>query len=139
MIPSIKNMFVAPFQNLDMMELFRQAIQIHEQDIIAENESQLDEGIDANSQTLGDYKNFAYKNRFRPVDLFLTGAFRSKFFIVVHDTYAEINSTDEKTGKLMDKYGENIFGISKKNQHFIAEAIKPILGNLIKKELYAST
>lgn len=135
MTPAIKTMFTAPFEKIDMMDLFKQAVIIHEQDIIKENESQLDEGIDAGSKSLGEYKNFAYKNRFKPVDLFLTGAFRSKFFITVHDTYAEIFSRDEKAFKLESMYGENIFGIAKKNQHFIADAIKPTLGNLIKKEI----
>jgi hypothetical protein len=75
--------------------------------------------LDSTGRSLGKYKNFKYKNRFQPVDLKLTGEFRNKFSLQISDTDTEIFSQDQKEGKLVKKYGKDIFGVP-----------SPLIGNV---------
>jgi hypothetical protein len=71
------------------------------------------------------------------VTLFDTGSFYKGFEIKKNSKYQiSIYSKDEKSGYLMDKYGNNIFGINKINQKKLnQDTIKPDLWKLIIQSL----
>jgi hypothetical protein len=121
----IKTFFVDPFRSLDLNKLFQNALEKSQDTVFILNYQQLDKGLDAKGKSLGRYRNFKYKNRYTPVDLLLTGAWRGKFTLGTHKDYAEVFSQDSK----------DIEGLSKQSEANLAEVIKPKLGEMIKKEL----
>lgn len=135
MTATLKNMFVLPFKNLDMYELFGKALEKHEEALFDLNRQQLDRGKDALGNSLGRYANFKYKGRFEPVDLLLTGEFRRKFTLQIGKKSAEIFSQDSRDEMLKKRYGKDIEGIPKTFQPNLAELVKPTLGELIKDKL----
>ena len=100
------------------------------------NKDQLQRGErNDNTEITPYYRNFAYKNRFSPVDLRLTGAFYKSFKIKYTDKGFYIFATDVKTGKLLAKYGEDVLGLT---EHSITEVRKELyifISNYLKKEL----
>ena len=66
------------------------------------------------------------------VDLKLTGGFYNEIFVDVRNTSVVTDSADEKTGKLVEKYGENIFGLNKVNK---AGYSKNVLGPVAVKKI----
>lgn len=79
------------------------------------NTLQLDEGSDTEGKSLGNYRNIAYKGRLNPVDLKDTGAFRKGLKVKSVKGVIEMDSTDKKTVKLAERYGDNIVGIPRKD------------------------
>lgn len=90
----------------------QQAILENKEAILQLNDKQLDTGIDARGADLGSYKNFKYKGRFRPIDLKQTGEFRGEEDIVVDDMQMLFVDPNEKTDQLMNRYGEDILGLT---------------------------
>jgi hypothetical protein len=131
----IKTFFVDPFRSLDLNKLFQNALEKSQDTVFILNYQQLDKGVDAKGKSLGRYRNFKYKNRYTPVDLLLTGAWRGKFTLGTHKDYAEVFSQDVKEDMLVKRYGKDIEGLSKQSEANLAEVIKPKLGEMIKKEL----
>jgi hypothetical protein len=115
----LDDMFLWPLQKGSPKEALKKAIGKNEDKIMDLNRQQLDRGLDSTGRSLGKYKNFKYKNRFQPVDLKLTGEFRNKFSLQISDTDTEIFSQDQKEGKLVKKYGKDIFGVP-----------SPLIGNV---------
>lgn len=132
---TLKNFFVLPLQGIDFVKLFKEALEKNEETVFELNKQQLDRGQDASGGSLGRYASFKYKNRFQPVDLLLTGEFRRKFTLQEGTKTAEVFSQDEKNDKLTKRYGKDIFGINKQYRGNLAEKIKPVLGELIKKAI----
>lgn len=107
------------------------------------NTSQLFSGIDSTGALLKPYyrsSSYAeFKKQLNPkgvVDLRLTGAFYSKFFIDAEGFPLLFGSTDDKEPELANKYGANIFGITKVNLHAITKStILPELQKEIRKVL----
>lgn len=129
-------MFVSPFVGLDIPDLIRQSFDAKEQDILKLNKDQMDGGIKADGSEIGRYRNYKYKNRFKPVDLKLKNDFRGDMFFRDKGNKRQgvISSDDKKTIKLEKKYGKDIFGLTDTNKQYAADLIKPILGRLIKEK-----
>lgn len=132
---TIKNFLVLPLQKIDMVNLFKEALEKKEDTVFILNYEQLDKGKDAGGKSLGRYSNFKYKNRYEPVDLLLTGDWRGKFTLAVKEKNAEIFSQDEKDNKLHKRYGKDITGLDHISKQKLADVIKPYLGELFKKSL----
>lgn len=65
------------------------------------------------------------------------GDFHSKFYLKRAANEIEISSTDEKTEALVDKYGKEIFGLTRENleelsEHYIKPALEKKLNEIIK-------
>ena len=105
------SIFYDPLNAVDVLDCLKNAIRKNEDPIMNLNKQQLDRGLDATGKDLGKYANFKYKNRWRPVDLKLTGEFRDKFSLEVDDKGTEIFSQDSKEEKLKMRWGKDIFGI----------------------------
>ena len=133
---TINNFISQPLKNIDFLALFAKALQANEAYIFELNNQQLDKGQDSEGKSLGRYANFKYKNRFQPVDLLLTGAFREKETLQINKKDAEVFSQDYKYPFLTKRYGVNIFGIQSALAPNLAEKIKPFLGELIKEQIF---
>lgn len=97
--------------NLDYEGIITAAAVEHEAELTDLNRKQLDKGLDAAGNDLGDYRYYEYKNRWRPVDLKDTGAFRRSFDIKPFGKGFEVVATDPKADELQDKYGDAILGL----------------------------
>tara|TARA_R100000541_G_scaffold20190_2_gene30051 strand:+ start:5032 stop:5472 length:441 start_codon:yes stop_codon:yes gene_type:complete len=90
-------------------------------------QAQLMQGIDADGgKIIPEYKPFTIQIKqligqpYDRVTLFYSGKFYAKFKIIYNkDMSFEIISTDNKTPKLMEKYGDDIFGLTKENQEIL--------------------
>lgn len=100
------------------------AVAVHESEIVKLNTDQLDAGINANGQSLGEYSSIKYKGRKKPVDLLLTGAFRGGFSVDPDTGGFLINTTDPKAAFLDKKYPDNR-GLTDENTGTVAELILP--------------
>jgi len=93
--------------------------------------AQLMQGIDSKGDKIApEYKPFTVQIKqligqpYDRVTLFYSGKFYAKFKIIYNkDMSFEIISTEQKTPKLMDKYGDDIFGLTKENQQILNEKI----------------
>jgi uncharacterized protein YnzC (UPF0291/DUF896 family) len=115
-------------QTADLLKI----IKSHEQEIVDLNIKQMDEqGVDVRGNKLKPYRNRAYASKKRALnprgvtDLHLTGAFHRDMFIEASNFPVTIDSSNPKTGKLKDQYGD-IFGLTAANKKGEAtEILKP--------------
>ena len=107
------------FQNIKLRDQVPIIIEETKQSLVELNHAQLDEGFNADGIELEPYaqSTIAYKKskgqRFDVTTLKDTGAFRSKWVLEVSKTDITFNSSDSKTDGLVEKYGYNIFGLTK--------------------------
>lgn len=77
-------------------------------------------------------KNYAaFKKSLNPagvVDLRLTGDFHGSFFLHADKFPLIFGATDEKTTELTNRYGEEIFGLTKKSKDEMGQQIKQEVG-----------
>jgi hypothetical protein len=103
------------------------------------------DGLNALGEQIGKYRNPAYarrKNAMNPLpgfgipDLKLSGAFHRQVYAETRGDKVILDSTDPKTQKLVDKYGEEIFGLNKVSKiEFIKESLRPKFLSVIRKAL----
>lgn len=81
------------------------------------NEAQLDQMKNADNKTITpSYSlNYAKFKGFKNPNLKLSGDFRNAMYIDFKANELQFSSTDWKTGLLTDKYGPDIFGLTKEN------------------------
>lgn len=108
------------------------------------NREQLYSGVDSENRSLGVYslKTILYKKRKnQPTDrvtLRDTGDFYASLYLVQKEKSFEIDSKDSdqtKVNKLLDVYGENIFGVTEQNKVILRELATPILAQYLKQKL----
>ena len=69
------------------------------------------------------------------VTLFDTGSFHNQIFAQSYDgKEVIIDSTDDKSGELKEKYGEQIFGLTNENSTALKEKTTELLIDYIKRE-----
>lgn len=100
------------------------AVLINNQPLTELNRSQLREGLTIEGNPIvPDYsegysyfkeQQSTYKAPPGTPDLFLTGSFQEKMFLVLRNGVS-FSSSDSKVAKLVNKYGNNIFGITAQN------------------------
>lgn len=114
-----------------------------EQIIELNTDNQLyDEGINSDGGLLRPYSptTILFKRQqgrpYNRTTLFDTGDFYRGFKIKYNYPILSIYSTDNKSSDLMDKYGNNIFGLTTENSKVLNyEIIQPELHEFIKKHL----
>jgi hypothetical protein len=125
-------------QMLDRLESFNpieaagSAMLQEREQIIAINTEQLyeqgkdSEGVELSAYRWREYAEYKRDRRGRSiVDLYDTGAFQSRFNLRVEDGLYEINSSDDKTPKLVAKYGAKIFGLTDEGKVTAWKIIRP--------------
>ena len=121
--------------NLPYERLLDECVTENQDAITDLNRAQLDKGLDSDGKSLGEYKFFDYKSRWEPVDLKQTGSFRDSFKATPFGKGFEIEASDPKTGKLLDKYGEAVLGIAESDNDEVAAILLPDLIEKINAEL----
>lgn len=127
-----------------MEALALEVIDKHSAEFIKLNEAQLFEGkTDKGTDIKPPYASNSYANyklKYNPlgvVDLFLTGSFYGSFFLYTSQFPIFIFATDEKTNKLVSKYGANIFGLTKEHLSEVSRKdILPDFGKAIREALH---
>jgi hypothetical protein len=118
--------------------IINRAIVENQEEILDLNTAQLEEGIDSEGNTLDEYaydsyakfkKSMGSKAPLGIPDLKLEGDFYAGFTLKKDDKDFLIISTDSKSHRLRDKYGENIFGLTSKsigkvNQSILEDTLK---------------
>lgn len=108
------------------------------------NREQLYSGVDSENRSLGVYslKTILDKQRKnQPTDrvtLRDTGDFYASLYLVQKEKSFEIDSKDAdqtKVNRLLDVYGENIFGVTEQNKVILRELATPILAQYLKQKL----
>lgn len=131
-------------KNIDLNKMLDDAIKQEENYIIGLNTRKqlFEKGIDAMGQPLTPpYAGFTKSiKRFKgqPVDrvtLKDTGDFYQGFFVDINKDYFQISSHDRKTHDLEEKYGENLFGLTKDNISLLIIRIKPNMQKSIRSIL----
>lgn len=133
MIP--ETFFSSRLEKVDMHEVLNKAIEANEEIISDQVTNQLNKGFDGNGEDLGEYANYAYKNRWKPVDLKLTGAFHESIKPKTYPDYFEMTASDPKTEELTQKYGDAILNLSEEGVRNTAEFIKNDLQQLYAEEV----
>lgn len=133
MIP--QNFFSERLERVDMHNVLNRAIEVNEDIISDQNTNQLDKGLDSVGNDLGEYANYEYKNRWKPIDLKLTGDFRKS---IAPKTAAEefaMSASDWKTDKLVTAFGSAILGLSDEGVQTTGEFIKDDVQQLFAEEV----
>lgn len=104
------------------------------------NRKQMRKGLNSDNVSIGTYfsESYAVFKQSRPgrlaekgqVDLFLEGYFSKGIFSKVGTDTILFDSTDQKSGKLENKYGKQIFGLSKES---ISELLPDLISAIIKE------
>ena len=93
-------------------------------EVVKLNREQMLEGIKKTGEKIGTYKSARYaarKAELNPkagkgnVDLKFTGRFQKAMKTEIKGGNIDIASTDKKAGKLISKYGTDIYGLTKAN------------------------
>jgi len=130
-----ENFFTERLSKVDINSIIGRAVESNSDYISDQLTKHYDKGEDGKGASLGKYKDFNYKNRFEPIDLKLTGAYRKSIAPKNYGEYFEMNATDSKTEKLVTQFGENILSLSKEDVKNIGEFIKPDIIKDFRNEL----
>jgi hypothetical protein len=122
-------------RSLDIEEAIKEAITEHSDEIADLNTEQLRKGEKSDGGTTGTYRNYSYKGRFSPVDLYDTGDFHKSIKPKAFGKAFEMVATDEKTEMLQDRYGDEILGLTDKNITEAGEIITETLIENLRKQL----
>lgn len=129
---------MAPQQEKIVLEVVAR----NEPTIVDLNTAQLMEGKDSNGQIFGEYSSAAYaefKRSLNPrgvVDLKLTGKFHDSFYIEAARFPVFVDARDPKTGKLVEKYGSEIFGLTQESKEAAADQLGPETLDEIKTRIF---
>lgn len=110
------------------------AIDATKGDMITKQKDQLLHGLRRDSNKIGKYKSNSYarkKNSLNPLPGFgnmdwkLTGQLHKEIFVDVRSETFVIDSADDKTGKLIERFSDP-FGLTKENQaDYVEESLRP--------------
>lgn len=126
--------YIQNLKGIDLKQLIIDELKTFEVFLAELNRKQMRQGLNSEGSNIGTYFSESYANfkQSRPgrladkwdVDLFLEGYFQKALFAKVEGDNILFDSTDSKTGKLENKYGKAIFGLSKKS---ISELIPELM------------
>jgi len=109
-----------------------------EDDIIEMQMNRLWEGVLVDGSSLPDYTPYTKRikeQKGQPTDRMTlrdTGAFYNQIFAKVNNSEVIIDSRDEKSEELKDRYGEQIFGLTDENKIDIKEITTGLLIDYVK-------
>lgn len=136
---------VKRFEGLNVDTVSQEAMEQVTTPLKEKQKDQLLSGLNRMGEQIGKYRSPAYakkKYAMNPLpgegipDLKLTGAFHREVYAEVRGDKVIVDSTNDKTQALVNKYGEKIFGLNtEKKIEFIKEDLKPAFIREIKKTL----
>lgn len=122
-------------KDIPFEKILRELLEERKIQIVDLNTLQLEKGLRADGVDLGVYKQFAYKQRFRPVDLKDTGDFHKSIQARVNQHSLEMTASDSKTDMLQDKYGDEILGLSDEAKQYIIDDIRQEFITMVRKSI----
>lgn len=75
------------------------------------------------------------KGKLKPIDLFNTGSFQREEFMDVRKDVIVFDSADKKTEKLIEQFGEEIFGLSPDTRIGLKPELQTELKNVVNSEI----
>lgn len=123
---------ISRLKAFDVRETAVEVIRENSDAIVAINQGQLSMGQKKDGRKVGWYRSEQYaqfKNSMNPLppfrvpDLRLTGAFYGGMKLDISGDKFNITSTDSKTPELVEKYGEDIFGLSEESAQMAKEEV----------------
>lgn len=134
-------------RNLSDGTYIRKALEQNQEKIVELNVEQLyDYGINSLGIRIDTYAPYSpytvyiKKEKGQPYDrvtLRDTGDFHSSFEVIFNPASFYITATDSKTQELIDRYGENIFGLTAENRtEFTKEYVVPEVIKDLRKEIF---
>lgn len=115
------------FKKLNLPAIGREALRLSKDGLVFLNQEQMLAGFKKDGSSLGTYRPFTIEKRREKglqtahVDLHDTGAFQDGMKLVVKGDTFDFTSTDSKTDKLADKYGDGIFGLTEQSKRIAWE------------------
>ncbi len=132
------------FNGLNIHNISVDSIKETKEQYLDKQKEQLKKGLKKSGEKIGRYRNPVYaQKKFNQnplaglgnVDLKLTGDLYSATFLDVRDTELVIDSSDEKTQGLIDKYGDP-FGLSEESRKaYLNEDLQPVFMANVKNKL----
>ncbi len=122
-------------KDIPFEKILRELLEDKKIQIVDLNTLQLEKGLRADGKDLGVYKQFAYKQRFRPVDLKDKEDFYNSIQVKINQRSLEMYATDSKTDMLQDRYGDEIIGLSDEAKQYIIDEIRQEFISMVRKSI----
>ena len=138
------NSLLTSVQKLDMEFLIENSLIETSENYKGLQKDQMIHGLNSKGTQIGKYRSPAYaqkKSSMNPlagegnVDLKLTGDFYSGIFTDVRSDGILVDSADQKSEALQQKYGETIFGLDDDNKQEYVNELRPVFFQMITEEL----
>lgn len=130
---------------LNLQDVSERSMEEAAPDMTRRQREQFLEGKNSKGKRIGRYRNPAYarlKAQMNPVpglgnvDLRLTGEFLKGVYTEIRGDQVIVDSVDEKTNDLAEKYGEVIFGLAPDPKAaFVNEDLQPVFMKNVRNEL----
>lgn len=131
---------LAKLDRINVHESAQMAIMDTDRELARVQQMQLFSGLSADGRTIqppyAESTIEAKRKKGQPTDrvtLKDTGAFYAGIIIDVRENTFVIDSADEKSGKLQDRYGEKIFGLNSESRIEYIKTLKPAFINEIRR------
>jgi len=138
---------IAVFEKVDIENSVALAIDQTAEEFVKTQQQQLSTGIRADGKVIINVKTGSdeyspsyakYKGFKKPINLKDKGDFYRGIFVDVRTNTVVIDSADEKTQSLLDRYGEKIFGLDAENaaiysNEYMAPAAIKLVNNGLRK------
>jgi len=124
-----------------MEEILEKALDEEEDFILDLNRAQLEDGMRADGTQLPPYSPYTVQikaakgQQTQPMNLRDTGAWQSRFQMRKYDKFFEIVSTDYKDVRLVERFGEQIEGLTQENIGVALDKMLPHMQEEFKRRL----
>lgn len=122
-------------RQIDMERTVSDTMHATQGELVDAQQEQMLGGKDSEGERIGKYKNKYYRRKkfnmnplagYGNVDLRLTGEFYRNIKIFWFSSSFFFESTDEKNDRLVEKYGEDVFGLNKKSRKgYVRDVLTP--------------
>lgn len=132
-------------KGLNLDEVFEESFSEKQRPLVLLQRDQMLHGERSDGKKIGKYRNKKYAQKkyaqnslagFGYIDLRLTGDFQGDILADVRNKSVVFTSADEKTSKLIEDFGEKIFGLNEPyRKKFSAKELKPTALKKILKQI----
>lgn len=140
------NSLLTAVQSVDLQFLIESSLTETSEDYKGLQRQQMLKGLKSDGTLIGKYRSQTYANKkasMNPlagqgnVDLKLTGSFYNEIFTDVRSDSIVVDSADQKSAALQEKYGETIFGLDDDSKSEYVEQLRPVFTQTVADQLNA--
>jgi hypothetical protein len=137
---------ISAVESLNLNNIILESMDQASPTYLEQQKEQMSYAVNEKGQTIGKYRSAAYarkKNQMNPnagygnVDLKLTGSFYEAMEAKAQPEGMNINSTDQKSQMLQQKYGSDIFGLFGEWKEPFVEKLQTAVTELLTEQLNA--